>query len=162
MKTLLIIRHAHAESPRLGLSDFDRSLSNRGIQESKTQAVKLSDKNIVVDGWLCSSSKRTMETATILRNHLHAKEHSLLYIDGLYQASMNTLKNQIIQIPDNWSTAAIVAHNPGITDLANTLTDEFRIDDMPPACIVAVSSDTEQWMDFFKNPIRFLFFLISN
>lgn len=162
MKTLLIIRHAHAESAVFGMNDFDRALSARGKQEAQKIAEKLAGRNISVDSWLCSSARRTMETSTILRHHLHAKENSLMCIDGLYQASSYKLKTQIIQISDNWSSAAIVAHNPGITDLANALTDELRIDDMPPGSVVAISSNSKQWMDFFKAPIRFLFFLMPN
>jgi phosphohistidine phosphatase len=160
MKTLLIIRHAHAEAPKFGMSDFDRSLSSRGTEEATTQAKNILNKNIVLDGLLCSSSRRTMQTTEILRLQFKIEPENMRSVDILYQAAPMHLIAQTIQLPDEWSTVAIVAHNPGVSEFANTLTENFHIDDMPPASIVAVSSETEQWANFFKHQIRFLFFLI--
>ena len=162
MKTLLLIRHAHAESAHYGMNDFDRSLSIRGKQEAQNTAEKLLHRNIAVDGWICSSSSRTLQTTKILHNHINPEIKNLRCMDGLYQASSMQLSAQVIQLPNEWSTAAIIAHNPGITEFANKLSDNFHIDDMPTAGVVAVCSEAEQWLDFLSKPIRFLFFVQPN
>jgi phosphohistidine phosphatase len=63
----------------------------------------------------------------------------------------------ISELSDDIETAAIFAHNPGITSFANTLTST-RVDDMPTCSVYAVKINTDRWKHFSKAKKEFLFF----
>jgi phosphohistidine phosphatase len=60
-------------------------------------------------------------------------------------------------LPDKASSIALFAHNPGITEFVNMLTN-VRIDDMPTCSVFAVSAEASSWMEFVSAPKKFLFF----
>ncbi len=62
----------------------------------------------------------------------------------------------ITKIDDDFNAVAIFAHNPGITDFANYLTEEIRIDNVPTTGIFGIEADTEHWEGFDRAKKRFL------
>jgi phosphohistidine phosphatase len=61
-----------------------------------------------------------------------------------------------LRIPEN--ALAIVCHNPGITDLANTLCPLMQIDNMSTGSVFAVRAEVNEWKDFLEAEKEFLFF----
>lgn len=119
MKELLLFRHAKSSWATPGQQDRDRPLNARGRRGAAVMAAWM-----VKAGWrpdlvLCSSAARTRETLAIAMQTLPVP--ALLTEDALYLASAESLRRRIGDVPDACGRLMIVAHNPGIEDLARAL-----------------------------------------
>ncbi|OUV67314.1 MAG: phosphohistidine phosphatase SixA [Gammaproteobacteria bacterium TMED133] len=59
------MRHGEALS---GVSDFDRPLSPRGLDDIRSIASRLGDRGTTIDKILCSPLRRTRQTAELINN----------------------------------------------------------------------------------------------
>lgn len=139
MKKLLLIRHAKAGSH--DIDDFKRPLTDRGLREAALMATELKKAELIPEYILTSSSLRTKTTADIFIKAL-AIPHKAAD-KAIYEANTHTLLNIINHLPDEYSFAAIVGHNPGISQILYELTGEIR--DMPPAGIALIGFDFDDW-----------------
>ena len=158
MKQLFIVRHAKTEWAGSGKSDFSRSLTPSGIHEAKVMAEKLAEENIKIDILLCSSAFRARETASFLSPSVLHDNKMLIHIDELYLATSQLLNQTIEMLKNSINHVMIIAHNPGITDWVNSMTEQIKIDEMPTCGVFAVSSDVIDWKDFENSKKHFLFF----
>lgn len=157
MKTLLLVRHAKSSWAIEGQEDFDRPLNDRGKKDAPVMARRVQEKVNWIDLFVSSPAKRAIKTAKLFAEVFNADKDEILLIDALYLASAATMYQSVAGLPDKANAAALFAHNPGITDFANMLTN-VRIDDMPTCSVFAVSADTTTWKDFVSAPKKFLFF----
>lgn len=157
MKTLLIIRHAKAESA-FTLNDFERPLNERGKKDAPAMAKRLLDKKITIDAFISSPAKRAKKTAELFCETLVGKEEDVILVSALYHAPPSVFYEVIKNTSDDFNTIAIFAHNPGISDFVNELTKAVQIDNMPTCAVFAVQTDIGQWKDFAKAKKEFLFF----
>jgi len=146
MKTLLLIRHAKAEWDDFGQKDISRSLSERGIKQAHCIANSISAKGLVPDMMVSSSAKRTVMTTQILLSGMDAAEPQVQYRDDLYLAEADTLFAVARQADDSIESLAIVAHNPGLSELSNHLLSN-AIGDMSTASVVAITWPVRHWSD---------------
>ena len=54
----------------------------------------------------------------------------IIFVPEFYNAPVNVFYKTVAALDESLNSIAIFAHNPGVTDFANSLTS-FRIDDMP-------------------------------
>lgn len=85
-------------------------------------------------------------------------KQAILLEEELYLCYAATFLKVITKIDDDFGAVAIFAHNPGITDFANYLTEEIRIDNVPTTGIFGIQADTDSWKDFDLAKKKFLFF----
>ncbi|HEY6453439.1 MAG TPA: histidine phosphatase family protein [Steroidobacteraceae bacterium] len=117
MKQLLLLRHAHAETPRAGVADVDRPLSERGRAEALDAAQCVSAAGIVIEAVLASPAARARETAALLATQLAIAGR--LDIDpALYAGSPDELLAPVRRCPDELRIVLVVGHNPGLSELA--------------------------------------------
>ena len=76
----------------------------------------------------------------------------------LYMASDEAFNSVVEKLNDDLDCVAVFSHNPGITDFANSLTDDIRIDNIPTCGIFAVSIEARKWNKFKEAKKKFLFF----
>jgi phosphohistidine phosphatase len=157
MKKLLLVRHAKSSWDSPTLKDFDRSLNERGEQEAAAMAKKLFAQKIPIDAFLTSTALRARTTAGYFAKAYSLPEKKMILVDELYHAPANVFYNLINQLDDEWETVIFFAHNPGITDMVNSL-GVARLDDMPTCGIFGVSAETKAWKDFKAAEKRFLLF----
>lgn len=155
MKTLLIIRHAKAESS-FTLNDFERPLNERGKKDAPVMAQRLLDKKIVIDAFVSSPARRAKKTAELFSESYKAHDDIIL-ISALYHAPAEIFYQVIKELDDTLTTVAIFAHNPGITYFVNQLA-AVRIDNMPTCAVFAVTINCNSWKDFAIAKKDFLFF----
>jgi len=155
MRNLILLRHAKSSWKDASLSDFDRPLSNRGKRDAPQMATRFAQKKIDVDLIISSSARRTADTANIFTNILFYKSN-IVFVDKLYEASNKQILEVINKIGEKYQNVLLVCHNPGITNLANYLSDYF-IDNIPTTGIVGFSSD-RNWKEIKENSCSFLFF----
>ena len=157
MKKLLIIRHAKSSWANSNETDFERPLNDRGRMNAPEMAVRLVKRNVLPDAIISSAAKRTIETSLLMMKPLGLQQQQLVKKQELYLATPETILETIVSMDDAWQTAAIVAHNPGVTDFVNTLC-EVKVDDMPTCAVYAVDIKTDSWINFNKATKEFLFF----
>lgn len=157
MKSVLLIRHAKSSWDATVQKDFDRPLNDRGLKDAPAMAKRLLEKDVEIDAFISSPAKRAITTCNYFAKAYGQKEKDIITYADLYNAAPPVFLKAIKQTDDGFNHIAIFAHNPGITDFANKLTDA-KIDDMPTCAIFAIEVDTEHWKDFDKAEKKFLFF----
>jgi len=120
-------------------------------------AQRLINANIKIDLFVSSPARRARNTAEFFIREFGRKEKELLLIPDLYHASVQTFKEVVSGLDDQYGSAAIFSHNPGITAFVNTLTS-VRLDNMPTCGIFAVTSLATQWSEFLTAGTTFWFF----
>jgi len=157
MKTLILIRHAKSSWANIGQSDFDRPLNERGQKDAPEMARRLVEKKVHVEQIVHSGSVRTTETMNLFRKVLELDKKFCISLQELYHASVFQLEETVSVLDDRYDTIALIGHNPGITEFANTLTD-FKTDNMPTCSMIAVQSDAKDWSEFLEAKKVFLFY----
>jgi phosphohistidine phosphatase len=147
MKQLSLVRHARAESALDGQSDFERALTRRGVEDAAEMARRLKLRKLHVDYILSSPASRAFATAEIFARSLKLALNRLEKDDRLYTAGPNEFLTVLRELGDVHEHALIVAHNPGITEFADKLSHERRIDAMPTGSVVTMHFDIAMWMD---------------
>jgi phosphohistidine phosphatase len=113
MKTLYLLRHAKSSWDDSSLSDFDRPLSPRGKRDALMMGWIVKNMRIQPDLILCSPSKRTKATlkriTTITKRK---KDTKVVFVDNLYEASLQYLISTVQSFNDTVDTAMIIGHNP--------------------------------------------------
>lgn len=156
MKTLFLIRHAKSSWNSFDLSDFDRSLNERGLKNAPEMANRLLKKNIVLDAIFSSPAKRALTTAKIFAEVLGFQE-KIVEIPDLYEAEISAYFDLIRRLDNKSNVVAIFAHNPEITDFVNNL-GLVNLDNMPTCGIFAFRVDADDWSNFSSARKEFLFF----
>jgi phosphohistidine phosphatase len=138
MRELILLRHAHAESPAAGQADLDRPLSPEGLAEAEAAGRWLAEQGLVPDCVLCSPARRTRETLEAVLGAIGYVEQRL--DDAIYDATPGTLA----ALADSHRDAErllLVGHNPGLEQLVALMhsgqSGDYR--GMPPGGIAVLA-----------------------
>ncbi|MER3499178.1 MAG: phosphohistidine phosphatase [Chitinophagaceae bacterium] len=156
-KTLLLIRHAKSSWDDPSQPDFERPLNERGKRDAPEMAKKIK-KKVQIDAFVSSPAKRAKKTCQAFAEAFKFNKDNIIYKDELYEAIEENFLNVIESFDDDLETVAVFSHNPGITDFANLLSDEVRIDNMPTCSVFAVKLHTNRWADIRQAKREFMFF----
>lgn len=144
MIRLALVRHAKSDWSSPGLADHDRPLNERGERDAPVMAARLAGEGFAPDVIVSSTALRARTTAQAFADEFG------MPVDlqrRLYAASGSTLLTAVSDAGAAGSASVIlVAHNPGITDLAYALSQE-RIQHMPTCAIARFAWDlgTQEW-----------------
>lgn len=131
---VILVRHAHADWPDYHGSDFDRPLTPRGEADAAATAQAIHAAGNLPALLLASPALRTRQTATIIAARLGLDEAGIVLLDSLYNASAEILEAELCRtMPDNGGTVMLVAHNPGISELARRLGRDSSFRPFAPA-----------------------------
>ena len=125
MKTLLLLRHAKSSWKDLMLKDHDRPLNKRGRRVAPQAGEFLRERELIPDLIISSNALRAHSTASLVAENCGRKVD--VSIDPrLYLAGLDTL----VTVVQNCSSVAqrllVVGHNPGLEQLVEKLTGEYR------------------------------------
>lgn len=157
LKTIVVVRHAKSDQSFWG-NDFERPLNERGRKDAPVMAQRLYNRNLTVDAFVSSPATRALSTARVFAAAFGKKDEDIVQVSSLYHAPSPVFYECILGLPEAWQHVALFAHNPGITNFVNTLTDAVQVDNMPTCGIFAVEADCDHWADFKQATKRFLFF----
>jgi phosphohistidine phosphatase len=157
MKTVLLIRHAKSSWGDLSLPDFDRPLNDRGKADAPKMAKRIYKKKILIDTFISSPAKRAKKTAEIFAEQYGVKKTDIIFVQELYHATHESYYHAIAAAPGESDSIAVFSHNPGITEFANSLT-ENHIDNMPTCSVFAVKADIQDWSEFQQAGKEFYLF----
>jgi phosphohistidine phosphatase len=147
MKRLILVRHAKTEIIRHDISDYQRSLVERGINDSKLIAHKLFLKNIIPDLIISSPANRAIETTLLFADVLQYPVDMIEQIDDLYDGfTTKEFLGLIVQLGKENDTIMVVGHNPTIEYLAFNLTEEFY-NAVPTGTVIGIDFQVKKWSD---------------
>jgi phosphohistidine phosphatase len=160
MKTLILMRHAKSSWGNPTLADHARPLNDRGIYSARALAKWLREKKLTPSQALVSSSVRTQETFAGLKLDI---EPTLK--PELYHASSDTLLETIESAEED--TIILIAHNPGIGDLAMRLArmmgqhpSHSRFADYPTGATLVTQWEADSWHDIDWSQGKMIDFIV--
>ncbi len=169
MLTLSLFRHAKSSWANPGQQDFDRPLNERGLEAAPRMGAFMAEHGIGPDLVLCSPSVRTRQTLDLLLPHFSTRP-TVLYEDAIYLGAPSTLLKRVRKLEADVRHAMIVAHDPGLHQLAmhlpgsgdpdvlQTLAQKF-----PTAALAVIVFEGRSWskvkagagrLDLFMTPKR--------
>lgn len=142
MKRLILIRHSKSSWKDLSLPDFNRPLNGRGKLDGPLMANYLKRKIDKIDYLHASSSVRTFETSKYFINQIQFEK--IEYDDSLYHCSSSSILKMIMNYSEDYQSAMIIAHNPGLTNLINSITN-ILLDNLPTTGIAEIIFACDEW-----------------
>ena len=118
MKHLYLLRHAVTKSSH-GLTDRERALTDEGRADAKALGRVMAERGYAPDFIFCSPALRTRQTLEHVLEAVPAVKTE--NPEALYNASRGDLFHFIQSTPKNAGRVLVVAHNPGIHELAAML-----------------------------------------
>ncbi len=155
MKTLILIRHAKSSWDDPSLNDFDRPLNKRGKRDLPKMAARFTSKYAEAKCFISSPANRALATA---KAFAEGRENQLILDNDLYHASYQNMLSIARHVSDNIDMAAIIGHNPGLTDFCNHLLRDKRIDNMPTTGLVVLSLPITHWKELTSKTAALLEF----
>ena len=141
---LWVVRHAAAEHS-FGVPDFDRALRRKGERQVARMQRWLAVQGVPASVVVSSAATRAMETAKHVVRGFALSEDDLKTDRTLYGAGAGTLVEALRALPPGTGNAALVGHNPGISELISVLTGSVFAD--LPTCGIAVLICPAPWDD---------------
>lgn len=139
MITLALVRHAKSDWGDPRLDDHDRPLNDRGRRDAPALAARLAETGFRPDALLTSTALRARTTAGYFADALGvaAQERA-----ELYGAPGRTLL--AAAAASGGRSVLVVAHDPGMSVLADALSDG-DIGAMPTCAVAVFTWDTDDW-----------------
>lgn len=179
MKTLLLMRHAKSDTHGHNGDDFLRPLNPRGEHAAPQMGRLMCERGWSVDFVHCSTAARARQTwegiaAGLTQCADSRKRESdcpplppTVFHDRLYLSAPQTIINVIRETPPTCDTALVIAHNPGLANLARRLcgagSDARGVDAIshkyPTAALSVIVIESSTWRDLDIAPSRLIAFI---
>lgn len=138
-RTLVLLRHAKSASPQ-DTEDFDRPLNERGERDAAAAGHWLGNHRSRVELVLCSPALRARSTWELASGEIPAAP-TVRHEPRLYAAPGGQLLDVVRGAPRTALTLLLVAHNPGLEQLAERLTGDSV--EIKTSGIVALTVDDD-------------------
>ena len=155
MRRLLLIRHAKSSHKFDELDDHERPLNKRGERDAITIARFIAEQDESLDVIYSSTATRALDFAQVISDF---STITLVPDLSFYTFDPDELIEIIKSLPDTVYEAALVLHNPAITQVLNRLTNG-KIDNIPTAGVAAVNCPVEQWQDILEAQAELDYFI---
>jgi len=146
MKTLYLVRHAKSSWAIEDIADKDRPLKGRGIRDAhliSTYLGETMDQSLNIQ--LCSSSAtRALHTALIFAQNFGISAGQIRVVDELYHCGCTEIHDEVKGTGDEVDILFLFAHNPGITEYVNEITDA-GIKNVPTTGVAGIRFDSNKW-----------------
>lgn len=149
---LLMLRHAKSAWPD-GVADEERPLNGRGRAAATLMGDYLAEAKLIPDLALVSTARRAQETWALVGVRLPLQPETRS-IAELYAASGGQILDVLQAVEPASRTVLILAHNPGMQDLALALSGggdvasrESMAAKYPTAGLAVIDFPAAQWRD---------------
>jgi phosphohistidine phosphatase len=139
-RTLILLRHSKSDWST-GEDDVHRPLAKRGRRQAPEAGRWLAANVGPIDLAVVSPAVRTRSTWELVAAEL-AVPPPARFDERMYAASGGTLLTVVRDLSDELETVVLVGHNPGLEDLASTLTGRWV---HLPTSAIAVLSVSGAW-----------------
>ena len=148
MKTLILVRHGKS-SWEYNVSDRDRPLLPKGINDGLLISEKWSLENTDVDYIYSSPANRALHTATIFLRRLDFPLERFQLNTMLYDFSGDGVLQCIKELDNDLGTVMLFGHNHAFTHIANSLGNTY-IDNVPTTGLVHLQFGIDSWAQLDK------------
>lgn len=156
MKSLYLVRHADAESPRFG-SDFERKLTTYGEQRAAALGYFLQKRGISPQLVISSDAIRAAMTAQIIADVLQIAQPVKLE-NKIYNASESQLLDYLmmaeVEVADS---ILLVGHNPTLSQFVYSQAGKPGRS-MQTASVVGLTYNIGNWSEISAEQCQFLFY----
>jgi phosphohistidine phosphatase len=142
MKTLLLLRHAKSSWKDLEMADFDRPLNQRGRKAAEAMGKYIAKQQIEFDLVISSPAVRARQTIELVLKAAKVSP-ALRFDQRIYEASPMRLLEVVSEVEDESKAVLLVGHNPGIEELASTLSGQEG--HMSTASLVRIRFNAKKW-----------------
>ena len=147
VKSILLMRHAKAETGSADQSDFDRALAPRGRHDAERMGKALAKIDAVPDAVVSSTAVRAKETAEIAAEAMKFRG-ALKTVSRLYNADGDAWLDTLRELPGSADSALLVAHSPGIEEAAGLLCGApSRAFDVPTGAVLLFTAEVDRWSE---------------
>jgi phosphohistidine phosphatase len=155
MKHLLLMRHSKSAWDEPNITDFDRSLNERGRKDAPEMGSRIKHYPFKPDLIISSPAKRAIKTAKTVAEVLHYPEKKIELESDIYEATIEDVCRIIRQVEDNVNSLMIVGHNPTFTGMIGYLTHHF-IDNLPTSGVALIELNIDTWKQLKANSGKLL------
>ncbi|MEM9362329.1 MAG: histidine phosphatase family protein [Bacteroidota bacterium] len=148
MKQIILMRHGKS-SWDYEVSDKDRPLKERGINDAHLVAQKFGSLKVSIDFAISSPANRALHTSMIFLRGIDSDFSAFQVNNELYDFSGNSVATFVKGLSDTLDTVMIFGHNYAFTTLANTWGDTY-IENLPTAGLVYIEFDVDAWSKIKK------------
>ncbi len=117
-RQLILLRHAKSDWP--DVPDAERPLAKRGRRDAPRMGRWLHEHGYRPDVVIVSAATRTRQTWDLVAPELGGSP-AVRFEPRAYAASAQTLLYLAQELPDRYRAALLIAHNPGLSELAASL-----------------------------------------
>ncbi len=156
MKTIILVRHGKS-SWEYGVSDKDRPLKERGINDAHLVSRKFKEENVAIDYVYSSPANRALHTAVIFLRNLEYGFHKFEIKNDLYDFSGESLKSFVSHIDNNIKTVMIFGHNYAFTTMVNEWGDKY-IENVSTSGLVQIQFAEKKWDQISKGITKTILF----
>lgn len=156
MKNLILIRHAKS-SWDFPVSDIDRPLSQRGVNDAFLVSSKIN--NFLPNKFVVwsSAAKRTQETCYIFAQNLLIPIENIIFRKDLYTFDYKDLYDKIKLCDNRFENIILFGHNDAITNFVNKYGNQY-IDNVPTSGVVKIEFEDDDWSNIQKGKIKNVLF----
>jgi len=154
MKILILVRHAKSSWKDISLDDFDRPLNKRGKRDAPLMGKLLAGKKLLPDLIISSPANRASSTAKIIAEKVDYPNEKIIWDENLYEATANEILKVINEVDEKNKVLLLVAHNPGLTNFSNYLSNNF-ISNIPTCGVVAITLE-KKWEEITRDDGKIL------
>jgi len=156
MRTIILVRHGKS-SWDYEVSDKDRPLKERGINDAHIVARNFKTKDLQIDFAYSSPANRALHTSMIFLRNLEFDLDNFQITEALYDFSGQSVRDFVKSFDNKMGTVMIFGHNYAFTNLANTWGDQY-IENVPTSGLVQIKFDTDEWSKISKGTTEKIIF----
>ena len=156
MKRLVLIRHAKSSWANPGVRNFDRPLSKFGKTDAAKIGRRLAQCSVVPDRLLSSPARRAFKTAEIIASAIGFPVGRITRLDLIYDAGVADLMSILQELNDAEEIVYLVGHNPGLTDLINSICSA-SLDNLPTCGVFCADFEISSWQEIGQKRGKFVF-----
>lgn len=151
-RRLAIVRHAKSDWSH-DVADRRRPLAPRGERDAPLMGRWIGRVLAPLGAVVVSPAQRTQQTWALMAPHV-GTVRSASTDPRVYEAWGEDLVSVINELPESAMTAVLVGHEPGVSELALTLSNHHnqklrrRIVEKFPTCSLALLESAVPWADF--------------
>lgn len=149
-KKLYLVRHAKTEHLRVGDSDYNRQLTQRGISDATEMGQRLKQRDVSPDLMITSGAARAQATAQLIAEELGYPTASIVTEDQIYEASTQEIIDVLQGIDDGFNHVMLIGHNPSITWCVSELSDT-SIGGLPTGAVTTLNVNVKKWLKLSEN-----------
>jgi phosphohistidine phosphatase len=146
MKNITISRHAKSSWDNPNLTDFERTLNQRGTRDAEFISNLVAKMLPKPDLFFSSPAQRAFETSLYYAQAFGMSEKEIIYDKGIYDKGIRYIINTIQILSDAHQNILLIGHNPDLTAFCTAFSGQY-FDNIPTSGVVSIDFDVNTWQE---------------